>query len=243
MVEAARPPLRAGSTCRPTARTPSTEGLAVPVSARRVLGVVVVVLGVALSVIGAWTALRLGVTGEARFSVASPAPGAVVIEPNVLNSVDVPVRVTATRSDGGAVRLVAAPSADARAVLGKSTVSTVMGVLADGTLDLRPSGTGALSDISSSDVWRLSAAGSGSAQLVVDQGRGPETAIVTSGDASSLRDVTLTLTWADRTWFFEALSVGVIGAMMAAFALGGLWHTRAVAGQREARATRSKVML
>lgn len=212
-----------------------------PLSARRVLGVVMAVLGVALLVIGAWTAFRLGLSGEARFSVTSKAPGAVVIEPHVLNSVDVPVRVTATRSDGGAVRVFAAPSSDARAVLGKSAVSTVRGVLPAGTLDLRASGAGALTDISTSDVWRLSATGSGSAQLVVDQGSGPETAVVTSGDASPLRDVTMTLTWADRNWFLEALSAAVLGAVMAAFALGDLWHTRAAAGQLEARAMTSKV--
>lgn len=198
-----------------------------PTTTRRVLGVVVAVLGAALTVFGAWTALKLGPSGEVRFSVTSKAPGAIVVQPDVLNSVDVPVRVRATRSDGGAVLVVVAPSADARAVVATSAVSTVTGVhYPAGTLDLRASGTGALTGTNTADVWRLSAKGTGSAQLVVNQGAGPETAVVTSPDSSALRDVTMTLTWAARSWFFEALALAVIGAIMTAFALGDLWHTR-----------------
>lgn len=185
------------------------------------------VLGLSLAVFAAWTALRLGPSGEARFSVASNAAGALVVEPDILNSVDVPVLLTATRSDGGALRLVTAPSTDARALLGRSAVSTVRGVhFPAGTLDLRASGVGPLTNVSTADVWRLSATGAGSAELVVDQVGGPETAVVTSGDTTALRNVTMTLTWADRAWFFEALAAAVIGAIIAAFALGDLWQTR-----------------
>ena len=198
-----------------------------PVSPRRILGAVVAVLGVALAVFAAWTAIKLGPSGQARFSVASQAPGALVVPPDVLNSVDVPVRITATRSDGGAVRLVAAPSTDARAVLGRSAVSTVSGVrFPAGGLDLHASGAGPLTAVGSSDVWRLSATRTGSAELVVDQGKGPESAVVTSGDATQLKGVTMTLTWADRTWFFEALAAAVIGAIIATFAIGDLWQSR-----------------
>lgn len=198
-----------------------------PTTTRRVLGVVVAVLGAAFTVFGAWTALKLGPSGEVRFSVTSKAPGALVVEPDVLNSVDVPVRVRATRSDGGALRVVVAPSADARAIVATSAVSRVSGVhYPRGTLDLRASGAGELTGLDTADVWRLSAKGTGSAQLVVNQGAGPETAVVASGDATPLRDVTVTLTWAARSWFFEALALAVIGAIMTAFALGDLWHTR-----------------
>ena len=194
---------------------------------RRALGVVVVVLGGALAIFGTWNALRLGPSGEARFSVTSKDPGALVVEPDVLNSVGVPVRITAIRKDGGGVRLMVAPSSDARAVLAKSAVSTVSGVhYPAGTLDLRTSGVGALADVSNADVWRLSAKGTGSAQLVVNQGSGPETAVVVSGDATALRGVTMTLTWADHAWFFDALAVAVIGSIIAAFGLGDLWHAR-----------------
>lgn len=198
-----------------------------PASTRRVIGAVVAVLGASLAVFGAWTAFRLGPSGEVPFSVTSKAPGALVVEPDVLNSMDVPVRVTVTRADGGAVRLVAAPSSDARAVLAKSAVSTVSGVhYRSGTLDLRASGAGALPDISTADVWRFSAKGAGSAELVIGQGKGPETAVVTSGDATALKDVTMTLTWTDRSWFFEALAAVVIGAIIAAFALIDLRQSR-----------------
>ena len=197
-----------------------------PLSPRRVLGAVVAVLGLALAAFAAWTVIKLGPSGEARFTVASPAPGALVVPPDVLNSVDVPVHITVTRSDGGAVRLVVAPSSDARAVLGRSAVSTVSGVqFPAGRLDLRDSGSGPLSAVTTSDVWRLSATGAGSAELVVDQGKGPEAAVVTSGDATALKGVTMTLTWADRRWFFEALAAAVIGAIIATFAIGDLWQS------------------
>jgi hypothetical protein len=115
-------------------------------------------------------------------------------------------------------------------MLAGSAVTTVKAVhYPTGTMDLRSSGAGDLGDLSTADVWRLAAKGAGSAQLVVDQGRGPETVVVTSGDAKALTDVTVTLAWADRTWFFEALAAATIGAVMAAFALIDLWQSRVIA--------------
>jgi len=204
----------------------------VPASTRRALGAVVAAVGIILVVVGAWILVKLGPSGEAHFSATSKAPGAIAVTSDVLNAVDVPVLVTATRRDGGAVRLTAAPSTDARAILATSAVSTVSAVhYPAGTLDLRSSGAGALTDISTADVWRLAARGTGSAELVVDQGRGPETVVVTSGDATTLKDVTVTLTWADRAWFFDALAVTMIGAVIAAFALNFLWQGRVIWGQ------------
>ena len=176
--------------------------------------------------------VKLGPSGEAHFVVTSKAPGAIVVTQDVLNTVDGPVRVSATRRDGGAVRLVVAPSTDARAVLATSAVSTVTNLrFPAGTLELRTSGEAPLSDISKADVWRLAATGKGSAELLVDQGRGPETAVVTSGDATALADVMVTLIFADRAWFFEALAAAMIGAVIAAFALSYLWHGRVVAAK------------
>lgn len=214
-----------------------------PVAGRRAVGAVMAVLGLALAALGAWTALTLGPSGEAHFSATSKATGAIVVEPGVLNSIDLPVRVKATRGDGGAVWLAAAPSADAAAVLAKSAVATVSGVhFPDGTLDLRVSGAGALPDVSTADVWRISAKGAGSAELLVGQDRGPETAVVTSGDATALTNVTVTLTWAQKSWFFMALSAAVIGAIIAAFALIDVMNSRRTARWAEAvRTRRSRV--
>lgn len=201
-----------------------------PASTRRALGALVAAVGIVLVVVGSWVMVKLGPSGEARFSATSKAPGAVVITSDVLNTVDVPVRVSATRSDGGSVHLAVAPTSDARAILATSAVSTVDAVhYPAGTMSLRASGDGPLNDVSNADVWRLAAMGTGSARLVVDQGRGPETVVVTSGDAKPLTDVTVTLAWANRTWFFEALAAATIGAVMAAFALIDLWQSRVIA--------------
>ena len=53
-------------------------------------------LGVVLAVAGAWSAFKLGPSGEAQFRVISKAPGAIVVGPEVLNAVNVPVQITAT---------------------------------------------------------------------------------------------------------------------------------------------------
>lgn len=190
--------------------------------------------GLVVALVGVWAVISLGPSGKATFAVTSKAPGAIEVTSGVLNAVDVPVRVSATRRDGGAIWLGVAPAVDARAVLSTSAVSRVSGVrYPAGTLDLRASGAGALTDLSRSDVWRLSARRAGSAVLLVDQvgeQRGPETVVVGSGDASALTDVTLTLTWANRPWFFEALLAAMFGGVMATFALTFLWHGRGVQG-------------
>lgn len=211
-----------------------------PASTRRALGAIVAAVGVVLVVIGSWIVVKLGPSGEAQFSATSKAPGALVVTSDVLNSVDVPVRVTATRPDGGTVRVAVAPASDARAILAGSAVSAVNAVhYPAGTIDLRPTGAGALGDVSTADVWRLAAEGPGSAQIVVDQGRAPETVVVTSGDRKALKDVTLTLTWARKAWFFEALAAATIGAVIATFALIVLWQSRAVAVSSDVAETRT----
>lgn len=214
-----------------------------PSAVRQLLGAAMALLGVALAAFGAWTALKLGPSGEAHFSATSKSTGAIVVEPDVLNSLNIPVRVKANRTDGGGLWMAAASSADARAVLARRAVSTVSGVhYPAGTLDLRASGSGALPDISKADVWRISTEGEGSAEMVVDQGRAPETVVLTSGDATALTNVTITLTWAKRAWFFEALSAVLIGGILAAFALFDLGRGRHTARRIAAvRARRSGV--
>jgi len=173
----------------------------------------VAAVGIVLVVLGSWIVVKLGPSGQAQFSATSKAPGAMVITSDVLNTVDVPVRVTATRRDGGAVMLVAGPSGDARAILARSAVSSVSAVhFPSGRVDLNTSGAGPVRDVHTSDVWRLTAKGTNTVALVVDQVTSPETAVVTSGDATALSEVTVTLTWADRAWFFLALAVMTIGA-------------------------------
>jgi len=210
----------------------------VPASTRRVLGALMAAVGVVLVVVGSWTVVKLGPSGEARFSATSKAPGAVVVTSDVLNCMDAPVQVTATRRDGGAVLLAVAPSPDARAILATSAASTVSVMhYPAGTMDLRASGAGALTGADTADIWRLSDKGAGSAELVVDQGRGPETAVITSGDTTSLTDLTVTLAWANRAWFFEALLVAMIGAVIAVFAFSDLWQSRAIAVHRDVAET------
>jgi hypothetical protein len=183
----------------------------------------------------------LGPSGEAQFSATSKAPGSIAVTPEVLNALDVPVRVTATRRDGGTVFLAVAPSPDAHSILAGSALWTVSGVhYPQGQLDLHASGTGALTDITKADIWRLSAQGAESAALVVDQGMGPETLVVASGDSTALTDATVTLTWNDRAWFFEALAMATIGAVLATFAVNDLWQGGLLSFQRHLTKTNAE---
>jgi hypothetical protein len=212
----------------------------VPASTRRALAAVVAVMGIVLLVVGAWMVILLGPSGEAQFSATSKAPGALVVPSEVLNAVDVPVRVTATRPHGGAVFLAVASSTDARALLATSAASTVSGVhFPAGRLDLHASGAGVPADIRTADVWRLTATGAGSAGLLVDQSRAPETVVATSGDATALTDATVTLTWDDTAWFFEALAMATIGAVLAAFSLNDLWQGRVIAVRGDVAETKT----
>ncbi len=201
-----------------------------PASTRRALGAVAAALGIVLVVVGAWAVVQLGASGAAQFSATSKSPGAVLVGSDVLNAVDVPVLVTAERADGGALLIASAPSPDARAIVGTAAVSTVSAVhYPAGSIDLHPSGVGALANIATADIWRLTARGSGAVKLMVDQGSAPGTVLVTSGDSTALKDVTLTLTWGNQAWFFEALVMATLGAVLAVFAFTDLWQGRLAA--------------
>lgn len=216
-----------------------------PASTRRALGAVAAAMGMVLVVVGAWVVVELGASGAAQFSATSKAPGAIVVASGFLNAVDVPVRVTAKRADGGSLVIAAAPSADVRAILGSSAVSTVSAVrFPAGSLDLHASGAGPLPGITTADIWRIAARGAGSAELMVGQERAPESVVITSGDSTALKDVTVSLTWADRAWFFEALALATIGAVLAAFAFNDLWQGRVVTvpgGAATRRSSRVKI--
>src|SRR5450759_3360224 len=81
------------------------KDILVPASQRWALGDFFSSLGIFLVFVGAWIVVELGPSGEAQFRDTSKAPGAIVVTSDVLNAVDVPARVTATRADGGAVLL------------------------------------------------------------------------------------------------------------------------------------------
>ena len=61
--------------------------------------------------------------------------------------------------------------------------------------------------------------------------------MVTSGDASALTNVTMTLTWANRSWLAQALGAALIGMTIAALALTDLKNRRPAAGRTDDRRT------
>ncbi|HOT57147.1 MAG TPA: hypothetical protein PL014_08395, partial [Ornithinibacter sp.] len=67
---------------------------------KSVVGALLAVLGLVLTVIGAWFATQLGSSGTAQFTARPATTDPVIIRPSVLNRVESDVVVTATPAEG-----------------------------------------------------------------------------------------------------------------------------------------------
>lgn len=204
-----------------------------PSRARRAVAALVGLLaavGAVLAVVGLWLAVRLGPTGVADVTVATPASGAVAIPARYVNAVDVPFEVVASRGDGGPVWVGAATAADADLLLGRGAHSVVTEVsYPSGSAQLRSTGSGPAADVAAADIWRASSSGAGRARLVVAQGEGPLTVVAASGEEAPLRDLRLTLVWRKGAWFVQAMLLTLTGVALAGAALAYLWRHRRTA--------------
>src|SRR6478735_10110422 len=110
---------------------------------KRVVGVLLALVGLALTVVGVWFATQLGTSGTAEFAVHPATADPVVVGPDVLNRVDADVVVTAPPTAGGSVWMALANPSDATAVLGGSQHVAVTGVsVSDWALLTTTTGTG-----------------------------------------------------------------------------------------------------
>src|SRR5688500_18715438 len=133
-----------------------------PTLAKRVVGALLALAGLVVTVIGLWYAVHLGGSGTATFSAPATGSNPVLVPQTVLNRVDGPVTVTATRRPGGTVWLAAATPSDAAAVLGSTAHTSVTGVdTRPWELLTRTRGTGATPALSGTDVWRNTETGPG----------------------------------------------------------------------------------
>ena len=192
---------------------------------RRALGLSVAVVGAALALLGLWLCVTLGPSGEAAFSARLSQTGALAVEPKVLNALDVPAEVSVTRADGGPLWVGLAGQSDASAVVRDAKLTTVDGVSwPSGAVSTQHVGASPLPDLTQADVWRVSTQARGTARVVVPQGEGPETLIVSSQGGAPLADVDVTISWHHKTWFFLSLLLLVIGALLAAGAGFFVWQ-------------------
>ena len=191
---------------------------------KSVVGAVLALLGLALTVTGAWFATQLGSSGTAQFTASPATSDPVLIRPSVLNRVDADVVVTATPAPGASVWMALANPSDAAAVLGDARHVAATGVgVRDWVLLTRTSGTGEAPALGAADLWRQQDSAEGPVTLTVQQDEAPETLVIAT-QGGELE--TLTFTVVDKTWFVEAV-VAVLAGLFLLLAGGALlWPRR-----------------
>jgi hypothetical protein len=179
---------------------------------KRVVGVLLALVGLALTAVGVWFATQLGTSGTAEFAVHPATTDPVVVGPDVLNRVDADVVVTATPTEGGTVWMALANPSDANAVVGDTKHVAVTGVsVSDWSLLTTTTGTGAAPELGAADLWRQQDDAKGPVTLTVQQSGAPETLVVKT-DGGQLSSLTLKVT--DKSWFVEAVVAALIGLFL-----------------------------
>lgn len=185
--------------------------------ARRLAVALAALLGLALTVVGAWFAIILGPKGTAAFSATSDQP-AVLIGPQVLNRVNVPVTVTA-KAQSGPVFLGAAVPEDASQAVGQSRHNDAISVQFPArTMQLEGFGGQPMPDPSSYHVWRTTG------EDTVTLSQDAPSAVVVYATRGGPVDVTVS--YARSAWFLQSLVALVVGLIVMAFAGGWLWQHR-----------------
>jgi hypothetical protein len=199
----------------------------VSVLAKRALLGALTLVGLVLLGVGAWFSYHLGPSGSATFTTRPEQGAVVLVQPSVLNRVDRPVTVTARTSGVSQVWVGKASASDAAAVVGGADVTTVSGArVRDWSLGADRSGSGRADGLTAADVWRHTTTGLGTVRLRVDQALAPEALVVANPDGSPAELDSVTVTIESRTWFFQALLVGLVGLLSVVAGLAGLWHLR-----------------
>lgn len=181
---------------------------------KRLLGAVLVLIGLTMLALGTWFAVQLGSSGTATFTAQPLAAGPLIIEPSVLNRTDLPVRITVSPKAGErAVVAVGTPS-DASAALAASAFQAVRGIaVREWTALTEARGSGPAPDLAPLDVWRSSQQITEETTVTVRQDSAPETVVIAPATGSTLDRVTLS--WSNSTWFYQALVVAGSGLILA----------------------------
>lgn len=181
--------------------------------ARRLAVALVALVGLVLTVLGAWFAVTLGPSGTVTFTASASQP--LVIGPSVLNRVKTPVTVVATSAAGPVFLAAAAPRDASDAVGAAKHEEVVVAQYPARTLSLTTTGDGALADPTGLHVWRQTAQNT----LVVSQDQAPQAVLAY---AAAPGPVDVTLTWSRSAWFVESVVVLILGLIILAFAGGWL---------------------
>lgn len=197
---------------------------------KRWAAVLAALLGLALTVVGAWFAAVVGPSGTVSFSATSSDP--VLVPASVLNRVAEPVTVHVDGSGSQPVWMGVGADADATAVVCSATHQLAVGAaFPDRQLQLEGSGTGLLADPRGLDVWAATFGSDKSATTVLEQNAAPQAVLVVppTGEAASV-----TVSFSRRAWFYQSLTLLVVGLVVLSFAAGVLIAHRRRAEQEAA---------
>lgn len=182
--------------------------------AKKLLGLVLVIVGLALAVVGIWFTGHLGTSGTATFTATPSGPGPALLDPSLLNRVAVPMTVTVVPAKGDTVWLgIGAPSDVAAAVGATPATRYTSVVVRDWALVSHRAGTGTPAAIRGSEIWRSQRSSTTPITVTVDQRTAPETYAVAGGTAPAQR---IEVTFQRTTWFVQAVVVAVVGLMITA---------------------------
>ncbi|MCA1781372.1 MAG: hypothetical protein ABR500_00295 [Dermatophilaceae bacterium] len=173
---------------------------------RRLLGVALILTGLAALVVGGWFVRALGTDGTAGFTTRPSADLPLVIGPDTNARTDIPLTITATSGADVPITVSIAPPSDAEAFLDETRHTRVTGVdVRDWAVTTARSGSADPITPTTADLWRSQTTTDGSAQIVADLENAPETMIITTPEGSPLTE--LEMTWTNPAWFYQSLSM------------------------------------
>lgn len=181
---------------------------------RRLLGVVLILIGIGALVVGGWFARALGTDGSATFTTTPPAGVPVVIDASTNARTDVPLTIEARADSATPITVSIASPSDAEAVLGETRHVRVTGIdVREWELLTRTTGSADPIAPATADLWRSQTTTEGQATIAGDLEAAPETMIITAPEDTPL--TSLTMTWTNAAWFYQALSLLFAGLLTA----------------------------
>ena len=184
------------------------------VLAKKLLSLLLAVVGLALTAVGIWFTAHLGTSGIATFRVSPSGSGPVVLEPSLLNRLDENVAISVTPAAGSKVWLAVGAPSDVTSAIAETPRTRLTGVaVRDWALLATRSGSGTTADLTRAEIWREQLTSVGRVDLTVDQRSAPQTVVV-SGQPGQVS--TVQVSWQRGTWFAQALVVALVGLMITA---------------------------
>lgn len=180
---------------------------------KRLLSALLVLLGVAVTVVGGWFLSRVGSDGTATFTLRPTSTSPIVLEPTLLNHLTVPTVVKVTPASGQGAWVGAGSGADATAAIGDAAAVRATGVdVRGGTITTTSTGSGAAKGLTSADLWRQHQNGTTPITWTVPQSQTPDTLVVAAQGADPVREISVS--WTRKSWFFQSLVVTLVGVIV-----------------------------